>query len=217
MGCDIHPAIEFRESANSPWKAVKFKNPYFGKHGDTEEFTYGLPMDRDYDTFAILGNVRNGTAFAGCDTGDGFDPMSDNRGVPEDISEEAKQVLSDQHSATWVTLAEILAYDWERSAKHRGWVNAVEFEAWDRIKEWNPRPKSYCGGVSGGSVNHVSVQEMRTKVSSIVGTKRGKEFEDAIAILKQRYGSTYCLIEWETSYSHDGRQVWTNVLPKMLN
>lgn len=218
MGCDIHPAIEYRQSPEQPWKALLNKNPYFGKYGDEKEFTARLDIGRDYDLFAVLGNVRNGSGFAGCDTGDGFDSISDNRGVPDDISDEAREALSDEHSATWVTLAEILAFDWDRSTKHRGWVNGIEFEKWDRMKQWNPQPESWCGGVSGGNVEHISEQEMRAKVTGIMGKDaRGADWEKLIEQLKAQLASTYCLIEWENSYTADTTQMWTKILPKMLN
>ena len=150
MGCDIHAAIEYRESTEGPWKALLFKDPQFGKLSwHDKELTASLDIDRDYDLFAILGNVRNGLGFAGVKTGEGFDPMSDGRGIPDDISHEAYEALSEEHSATWVTLAEILAYDWDRTTKHTGCVTLSTFAKWERTREWNPEPDSWSGGVSG--------------------------------------------------------------------
>ena len=58
MGCDIHPAIEYRQ--DGAWKAVLFPNKHFGKYEGEPEFTAKIDIGRDYDLFAILGNVRNG-------------------------------------------------------------------------------------------------------------------------------------------------------------
>lgn len=126
MGCDIHPAIEFRQDGQ--WKALLFPNKNFGKEWNEEpELVADLDILRDYDLFAILGNVRNvrNGRSAAMNTGDGFDPMSDGRGVPEDATPETLKALSDEHSATWVSLTEILSYDWTRSTVSRGVVDAV--------------------------------------------------------------------------------------------
>jgi len=195
MGCDIHAAIEFRGS-DGKWAALMVPNKHFGRWDGEAEYTSRVDINRDYDLFAVLGNVRNGTGFAGCDMGDGFDSISDRRGVPEDISDAAKEALSDEHSATWVTLAEILAFDWDRATKHRGWVSSTEFEKWDRMKEWNPAPKSYCGG---GNFKKITVEEMREAVA-----------------LKENLGHTCCQLEWEESYTASTTQMWTRILPKML-
>ena len=209
MGCDIHPAIEFRQSAEMPWKTLLNKNPYFGKYGDEKEMTASLHIDRDYDLFAVLGNVRNGSGFAGCDTGDGFDSISDGRGVPDDISDEAREALSDEHSATWFTLAEILAFDWDRSTKHRGCVSVGTFAKWDRMKEFNPQPEEWSGGCSGSSVKFISNDEMREVL------KNEPELAKETGIFPPSGLHTW--IEWENSYTADTTQMWTKILPKMLN
>lgn len=213
MGCDIHPAIEYREDGE--WKAVLCPNKYFGKYSDEPKITAKLDIDRDYDLFAVLGNVRNGRS-AGCDMGDGFDPMTDCRGVPDDISDEAREVLSDEHSATWVTLAEILAYDWNRSTKHRGWVSAVEFLDWDWMKEYKSAPRTYSGGVGGGSIKHITAAEMKQRVDAIRNGRHGKD-EQVIRDVDEQLGRHYCQIEWEETYTQSTIQMWTKILPKMLN
>jgi hypothetical protein len=207
MGCDIHPAIEYRESEVGPWKALLAKDPYFGKREwHDKEYTASLDIGRDYDLFAILGNVRNNRGFAGEKTGERFAPMSDCRGVPDDISPEARDVLSNEHSATWVTLAEILAYDWDRTSTHRGCVNPAEFAKWDRTKN---RPDSWSGGVAGRGVRIVSNDEMRQAIADDPALK-----DDGGLFCKS---GLYTWIEWESTYSRDGDQLWHRALPKMLN
>jgi hypothetical protein len=217
MGCDIHPAIEYREAVDGKWRALMIPNKYFGKGSDEKELSASLDLDRNYDLFAILGNVRNGTGFAGCDTGDGFDPMSDNRGIPEDISDEAREALSDEHSSTWVTLSEILAYDWDRTTKSRGWVDAVTFEKWDRRKEFGYTPTSWSGGIIGAGIKHVSNEEMRVIVENEIGDKRGSAYMQAMEEFKSKYAAYYTQVEWDNSYSNYAAQLWFKVLPKMLN
>jgi len=216
MGCDIHPAIEYRTNTPegvSAWIAVTVPNPYFGKYEDEPETRSALDIDRDYDLFAILGNVRNGRGFAGCDMGDGFIPMSDGRGVPEDISDEARSALSDEHSATWVTLSEILAYDWTRTTKSRGWINGEEFASWQGRKA---EPRNYCGGISGTGIDHVSQVEMQRNFDEAVKDKRGLEYREAVEVFNTRYARTYSHVEWETGYPKAATQLWTRILPTML-
>lgn len=73
---------------------------------------------RNYDLFAILADVRNGYGFAGSYTGEGFKPISDPKGLPEDISEEIKKRSDDYgsngHSHSWFTVKELTEYDWEQ-------------------------------------------------------------------------------------------------------
>ena len=200
MGCDIHPAIEFREAKGKPWQAVMQKNPNHGKWEGEEAMTASLDIWRDYNLFAILGNVRNGRGVAGIRTGGGYEPMSDNRGIPDDISPEAKGALSDEHSATWVTLREILFYDWQRVTTHEGVVDSTTFQRWDRMKEWQPRPDSHCGGVFGGRSKIVSNEEMRAAI---------ERTDPELPYLNTR-------VEWQESYAEGGKKLWTDVLPQML-
>ena len=132
------------------------------------------------------------------------------RGVPEDISDAARAALSNEHSATWVTLAEILAYDWDRSTKHRGWVDAMTFERWDRMKEWNSTPDSWCGG---GNFKQVSIEEMRDLVHVATLSSDRELTEKRLRAI----GHVMCRIEWEETYTQSATQMWTKILPKMLN
>lgn len=100
----------------------------------------------------MLANVRNGVGFAGCDTGDGFTPISEPRGLPEDVTAEVKEASDrwgvDGHSHSWVILAELLAYDWQgQRTKLRGWVSGSDFRLWKESgAAWpgrrGPYPKS---------------------------------------------------------------------------
>lgn len=182
MGCDIHAAIEFRR--NGHWEAIP------------------LDLNRDYDMFAILANVRNGEGFAGCKTASGFRSISDGRGLPEDISETAREAAWGDHSDTWVMLDEILQYDWTEKVTHYGVVNSIEFEEWDRMKRWVPAPKSYCDDVVGANVTKIEVEEMRQYV-------RRTPREDLSR-------NVYCRISWNETTAESGAQIWRKVLPLML-
>lgn len=213
MGCDIHCALEVK--IKGTWKAQLFPNKYFGKYGDERELTVIFDVGgRNYDLFAILGNVRNGSGFAGVKTGDGFSFITDCRGVPADIDPATKEALSEEHSASWLTVKELLNFDWTQSSGHQGWVRASEFESWDRTKEWKPVPYEYCGGVDGHNVVKISENEMRVLVKKVVASY--KNFNEAKEELDTTYYSHYCLLHWTELYSEAVGSFWVVTMPKLL-
>ena len=220
MGTDIHAAIEYR--AQGEWHALMLPNKYYKKWDDEPEMTARVDLNRDYDMFAILAGVRNGTGFAGCLTGEGFVPIvdasNDDFEPLPDMSAEAKQVMSREHSFACITLQDLLEYDWTRMATHYGVVSAKTFERWDRMKEWNPVPDEWCGGVTGPGIEMVDEVRMRQYIKEVVGNKRGVEFEEAIEKLddyKAKF-KPYCRISWKTTYAQSGAQIWEKILPLML-
>lgn len=68
MGCDIHSIAQVK--TKDGWKTVAAR-----PGGD----------DRNYDTFAVLADVRNGYGFAGTPTGEGWPVMFEPRGLPDDL------------------------------------------------------------------------------------------------------------------------------------
>lgn len=68
MGCDIHSVAQVQEDGK--WKTVEVRVA-----GD----------DRNYDSFAVLADVRNGSGFAGVKTGEGWDYIAEPRGLPDDF------------------------------------------------------------------------------------------------------------------------------------
>lgn len=215
MGCDIHAAMEYR-NGNGKWRCLKIPNRYYGKlDWEKEPTTASLDIDRNYDVFAILGNVRNGRGFAGIETGGGFNYISDNRGIPEDASKTALGVLSDEHSATWVGLRELLEFDWNQRTIKTGVVSAVEFEKWDRCKDFDPWPDSWCGDVSGPNITHISNDEMREFLNQF----RLNEGKGYVCVDKLREAtawgkpSPHTRIKWEVSYMDCAKGFWVKTMP----
>lgn len=164
MGTDIHMACEVRK--NGKWNLVTDKVFLRSWCLDSEVEYTSVPFDiRSYDTFAILADVRNGYGFAGCKTGEGFNPISEPKGYPDDMCEELKQdlddysygYLSNEHSASWLTLRELLDYDWTQTARSYGYVSEIaykEFIMKDKM------PDSWCGGVGGQNIVILTETEM---------------------------------------------------------
>lgn len=209
MGTDIHAAIEYLDGGK--WCAYVAANRNYGKYADEPLLSASIDIHRDYDLFAILGNVRNGKGFGGCPTGQGFDFISDSRGVPEDISPEARAALSDEHSASWVTLGEILGFDWTKTSVKYGVLSSVEFEKWDRMREWQSAPSSYSGDVMGGQTRKISEDEMREYIKSVIGVS-----PDRSAAITRLDPNLYSRVQWTESYAKAGVQLWTTALPVML-
>lgn len=122
MGTDIHVCVEVREWGQ--WRAVTEPNAWYDEEANDEaehSLTGWLWSDRCYDLFAVLASVRNRFGFAGSDRGERVVPISEPRGLPYDvsgrISEESNRLGDDVHSRSWVTLRELLGYDWDQSVK----------------------------------------------------------------------------------------------------
>lgn len=121
--------------------------------------------DRNYDTFAILANVRNGSGFAGTRTGDRFTSISSGRGWPDDLTAESLEWFEHHggdHSETWVGLDEILAYDFDAIVAKTGVVNVEQF----RTFLTNGSPESWSGDVQGGRVRYLDHATIQTFFTS---------------------------------------------------
>lgn len=96
MGCDIHSHAEKQDGGR--WVDL-----------DVEAFE-----DRDYGFFGWLAGVRNYSDMA---------PIAADRGFPADASAEAAKHYDDwsgdAHSASWVSVAELLAVDYDQPVEDR--------------------------------------------------------------------------------------------------
>lgn len=88
MGCDIHIYLEALPIGSDKWVCIDISDD--------------CNVSRDYDLFTKMANVRS----RGETT-----PISEPRGLPEDISEEVKDYsydrYHDQHSYSWLSAEEI--------------------------------------------------------------------------------------------------------------
>lgn len=125
MGCDIQSFVEVRN--NGEWKEV-----------DTDWYKW-----RDYSVFAFLADVRNYSHIK---------PISDPRGLPEDVSNSVLREYEDArgwvHTPTYLTLSELLAHDYDQVF-------------WDRrvTKQIGERAWTGAGLAEEGEGSHLSVRE----------------------------------------------------------
>lgn len=208
MGCDIHCFAEIKKDGK--WEKVGevFDDIYYNP--DKPKNKYNKPKTeepyagRNYDLFAILANVRNGYGFAGCDTGEGFVPICQPKGLPNDVCHEIKSESDswgcDGHSHSWHTLKDLLDYDWEQVTVKRGWVSEGEYKEFK--ESGKDAPDTYCGGVSGIGVAHVTNEEMDEIISGNMPKEEGKTY--------------YTQLEWAESYRE--RCIWfcENTIPALI-
>lgn len=222
MGCDIHIYTEIKK--DNAWQTIKTHNGYkddlrsylekaknnsdeknvkyyIERLEEEEDFVYeGIYDGRNYDLFGILADVRNGRGFAGCDTGNGFIPISQPKGLPIDVSEKVQEESDnwdcDGHSHTYFSLQELLDYDWNRTTEKRGWVSKQEYKTFLK----NGAPDGWSGGIDGGCVVHISNEEMENRISN--------DIQDETKCY-------YTLIEWCTLYSESASCFYTDTIPKL--
>jgi hypothetical protein len=201
MGTDIHMACEVRR--NGKWELVKdrvFKNPWYRPDSEyswaQEEYT-NIPYDnRCYNLFAILADVRNGRGFAGCKIGEFFNPISYPKGYPEDMCDELRGdidyydyddragFLSNEHSASWLTLKELLDYDWDQM--HRNYGCVCENTYRDFVMK-GLHPNSWSGGVGGSSIVHLSETEMVDLIQGRYPREEGKQYYTECYFIAETY------------------------------
>lgn len=122
-------------------------------------------IGRSYSLFAILANVRNGYGFAGVETGTAWPSIAPERGLPDGVDVDDKDApwLGD-HSHTWMTVAELLAFDWHGTTQtHYGVVPLDTYQP-------GVRPSTWSGMVSGRDI--VTVEESAVDGLTVpVGTR----------------------------------------------
>jgi len=216
MGCDIHLYVE-KKNELGVWESVEeFKTEEY----DDEVHYYverknSFYNGRNYNLFAILADVRNGRGFAGVKTGEGFNPISEPKGIPEDVSEMveklARQWDCDRHSHSYFTVEELLAYDWTQTTTLWGVVSAREYEQYDRMRNYQYGPDSYSGSVSGPSVKHVSEQEMKNLLESIKDSRGWVDKEK----LKE-HTNVFTSVSWEVPYYSAAGSFLSETIWKLL-
>lgn len=106
MGCDIHIHGEKRDGDR--WVHVKLPDI---KHGRWEDKAFGA---RQYGKFGFMADVRNYSA---------VEPICPPNGLPDDASPETKAEYEDwsgdAHTPSWLTIAQMEAFDYERTTEDR--------------------------------------------------------------------------------------------------
>ena len=113
MGCDIHLFVEVEHDGT--WNSVDEWETEDGYTSVVYEKQYY--NGRNYDLFALLANVRNYN---------NVKPMKCPVGLPDDVSYQVMQKSesygSDGHSHSYLTLKELIDFDWDQSIKEAGYM-----------------------------------------------------------------------------------------------
>lgn len=210
MGTDIHFYVQRRDPQTREWRFLEppesilsdWDKEWEDENKDKDWYRRSWYNGRNYDLFAMLANVRNGHGFAGIDTGDGFKPIAETRGLPEDFVPDEHLLEHDNpewgHDRQWLSLREVLDYPvQELETKQRGWVSAEEFKNW--LEGDDNGPRTYCGGVDGPSIKHVDVATMTKIVKGELEKEPGKQY--------------YCRLEWGESYFEAASYFFETVVP----
>ena len=106
MGCDIHSYAEVKREKGWVKVGPVFKNPSYPDYSE-EEYTDEPYGDRSYTVFGILAGVRS--RYTG-------NPISRPKGIPKDVTEGVKSEWNiwrgNGHSASYLTLKELMSFDW---------------------------------------------------------------------------------------------------------
>lgn len=220
MGTDISFFVERRKKGRwvscDKWELIKdgdFRDLYCVVKSGTNFYN-----ERNYDLFAILADVRNGYGFAGLDTGDGFKFIAEPRGLPNDMSSDLAENAEWEvevfggRTPSWLTVAEIMAFDWTQTTVKRGFVKGAEFEEWIRSRrDCGLSPSGYCA-LPGPTQTIVTEPEMLEAVNGIKGDDPPKVWRPKI---KKDLENTYCHVSWEETYRNAAGSFITETLPRM--
>lgn len=114
MGCDIHSYAEVRH--NGRWRHADgpIVTPIDEWADPSEPFGW-----RGYNMFGFLAGVRNRN----------MPLIREPRGLPDDVSDEVRNEHGGDptlwHSASWLTLAELLDYDYDQPVSSVRWEGLV--------------------------------------------------------------------------------------------
>lgn len=219
MGCDIHFYVEKRDAETGNWTLVD----ELVREGEGEDayvstnYHQSFYNGRNYNLFAILADVRNGRGFAGIKTGEGFQPISEPRGVPEDASdgyiELVEQYGGDGHSHSFHTIRQLLDYDWTQTTQLQGWTAFPEWMKWSR---WDRKegkgPRSYSGGVSGQGIQHVELEAM----DALVEQFSQLDSDELRGAFMATHGQCYALAKWGEPYHTSGGEFFATTIPRLL-
>jgi hypothetical protein len=147
--------------------------------------------DRNYSVFSILsGTVRNDGNIRGI--------VPEPRGLPDDATPTVRDHHSWDHSEGWLTLDEVLAFDWEATYVDRGVIPLLPGEhadpfVMDNYAEWRDRkprkaPKSWSGAVGGGGTYTVTMAVADCILAAHADGRRIDRAETAVDRAAARWG-----------------------------
>lgn len=196
MGTDIHAIAEVLSEASttSPtrrWKAIAeaiFDDPYYSDARPISEYNQPKTKtpfgQRNYNVFAALAGVRNGFGFAGVKTGNALVPVAEPKGSPDPVTASAEWLALDEgwgadlHGISYLTAAELLAYDWDQPKVSTGVISEVEYLALRTVDPVTKAvtvtpPSSWSGGIFATDVVVMTAEEYEALEPDASGAELG--------------------------------------------
>lgn len=167
---------------------------------------------RDYALFAIVADVRNGTDLLSIEYP---------RGVPDDCCEQVRGEIerwqNDAHHHGWLTLRELLAFDWTITKPQTGWVGPQQWFGWTQRRA----PTEWIEHVSGDCPCRRSNAEFERVMATLESERKFASLaEDShLARFCEILGHTAPVTEitWQIAY-HElvAPKFWTSTIPRLL-
>lgn len=127
MHVDLHLLAEFQDENGGWHPANEIGSLYPGQEFDRQEF---VPWWRGYDPAVIA--LMTGIQIQGL-TAIGITPITPPRGLPADLCSEYSAAHTDRqalgtHSHSWLTVAELMAYQWTQLVTIKRRITASEWK-----------------------------------------------------------------------------------------
>jgi hypothetical protein len=205
MGCDIHLYVEVRK--DGVWESVDAWST--DQQGDIYiPYEKRLFTGRNYNLFAMLADVRNRYDII---------PISEPKGLPEDISENVKNMSivwdGDGHSHSHFTVSELLEYDLKQTTDLNGYVSVLTY--YENMRLGTP-PSGYCGDVGGQNVRIIRNDEMEEKINQVLEGCDEMSLEEKEQKLLDSLRNFYTELRWKESYYEMSSHFWDKIVPKLL-
>ena len=183
------------------------------------EFSSGLEVkledsyyfSRNYYLFAILADVRNI---------DDLTSISEPRGMPADCCDEVRRETEnwagDGHSHSWLSLPELLSFNWTRKHEMEGWVEPTnwarwrqglapyDWAYWSERKTETPRTNEEFERAFGNldpDAQYADIgqdPDLRKRMIDLLGG-----------------GGPVTKINWQTPYHDLVKEFWTTTIPRL--
>lgn len=218
MGCDIHLYVE--KLGPNGWESADNFKPDPDEPGRMSvDYEDRIDTGRNYGLFAILADVRNGRGFAGVRTGDGYEPISPPRGLPDDtcalVRAEHEAWGADAHSASYFTVSELLAYDWTQTTTRCGWIELDEYERWDRWdRKQGESPNEWSGMVAGREIVHLQDEQAQALLTELRKLHGAAWQAEKARILAANSGA-HVFAEWVQPYYKVCSKFLSETMPKL--
>lgn len=215
MGCDIHMMLEARE--NGIWQNKSELSNDEWRSGN-EPYPKSQPWDgRNYVVFGILAGVRSNLC----------EPIAPPRGMPFDAHPITKQFMSDyDHTPSWLSLRDIIEYDWTQTIEDGGYVNAYNWAKWRDTG----KPYEWSGLVSGSTVIHVEPEDFEAAWQNTIKALGLPETRWPSSHLYQRDGeatkhflrqfdspNVYTHVSWKEPLYDRTHHFYGTLVPKLMS